>query len=344
MKLYMWMFLALLMPQVVWGATANITKVETKKVVIDVGASRGIVVGMKADVLTSAGQVVHPVTGENYGNRRVKIGEIEIQSVNSESATGTILVVYGTINVGDIVEGLVVIPSAQERMHMEIDEARSEIKALARSLADEIKGNQKGIEDLRRSLQRVGSSEQRLRQVMNAVQNMRERMVVFENRMTTMETQQQTMIMQDSSEVSVKDQVFEMEQRIKELEKQQAELETMSMKMATMPDPVQMPPQATSPAEDEIGALFPDEEEPVAESPWYLTWWFLAIVFAVIGLGVAAAVLMLKKKRAQSAAGGAGEADGGISMDDGFDELDGDDLIEDLPDDLPELETADDEI
>jgi hypothetical protein len=117
-------------------------------------------------------------------------------------------------------------------------------------------------------------------------------------------------------------------------------LETMSMKMATMPDPAQMPPQATSPAEDEIGALFPDEEEPVAESPWYLTWWFLAIVFAVIGLGVAAAVLMLKKKRAQSAAGGAGEADGGISMDDGFDELDGDDLIEDLP----ELETADDEI
>jgi hypothetical protein len=295
-------------------------------------------------VLTSAGQVEHPVTGENYGNRRVKIGEIEIKSVDAESATGNVLVAYGPINVGDIVEGLVVIPSEQERLQMDIDEARSEIKALARGLADEIKGNQKGIEDLRRSLQRVGSSEQRLRQVMNAVQNMRERMVVFENRISTMEEQQQLIVGRDSAEVSVKDQVVEMEQRIKLLETQQAELENLSMKMATMPDSSQKGQQQSPAVSDEIGALFPEEEESGAESPWYLTWWFLAIIFAVIGVGAGAAVLMLKKKRAQNAGGESGEGEEVISMDEGFDEVETDDLIDELPDDLPELETADDEI
>lgn len=340
MKLYIWMFLGLLMPQVALGATANITKVGPKKVVIDIGASRGIVVGMKADILTHTGQVVHPVTGEDYGNRRVKIGEMEVQSVDIESAEGRIVVAYGTINVGDIVDGLVAIPSEQERMQMDIDEARSEIKVLARSLADEIKSNQKGIDDLRRSLQRVGSSEQRLRQVMNAVQNMRERMVVFENRIANMEQQQQVMIEQDSAEVSVRDQVAEMEQRIKQLEVQQAELENMSMKVVAMTDSSDA--QTTEPMAqaDDLGALFPEEEE-VPESPWYLSWWFLAIVFGIIGIAAAGAVLMLKKKQAQGDAGAAD--DGELAMDDGFDEVETDDLIEELPDDLPELETADDE-
>jgi hypothetical protein len=343
MKLYMWMFLGLLMPQVAWGATANITKVESKRVVIDIGSARGVIVGMKADVLTSAGQIVHPVTGEDYGNRRVKIGEIEIQSVNVESAVGRIVAAYGPISVGDIADGLVVIPSEQERMQMDIDEARSEIKSLARSLADEIKGNQKAIDGIRRDLQRVGSSEQRLRQVMNAVQNMRERMVVFENRIATMEQQQKVMIAQDSSEVSVKDQVLEMEQRIKVIETQQKELEAMSMKMATMPDSMQgksaMQQGVQASAEsDNLDALFPEEEVP--ETPWYLAWWFLAIIFAVIGLAVGAAILMLKKKKTQ---GATGESVGGVMDESGFEEVETDDLMDDLPDDLPELETADDE-
>lgn len=342
MKLYIWMFLGVLLPQVAWGVTANITKIEKNKVVIDIGASRGLVAGMKADVLTNAGQVVHPITGENYGSRRVKIGEIEVTSVSPERAAGRIVVAYGPIQVGDIVEGLIALPSESERMQMDIDEARSEIKALARSLADEIKGNQKGIEDLRRALSRVGSSEQRLRQVMNAVQNMRERMVVFESRIATMEEQQQVMIAQDSSEVSVRDQVSEMEMRIKQLEAQQAELEAMSVKMAAMPDTM----AAQSPAatdEGELDALFPEEEEEPA-TPWYLSWWFLGVVFALIGSAAVGAILMLKKKQAQSGDGGGG-LDDEISMDDdGFEEVDGDDLIEELPDDLPELETADDEI
>ncbi|MBT4138432.1 MAG: hypothetical protein HOE48_10985 [Candidatus Latescibacteria bacterium] len=345
MKLYTWMFLGLLIPQVAWGVTANITKIENKKVVIDIGASRGLVAGMKADVLTNAGQVVHPITGENYGPRRVKIGEIEITSVSPEAAAGRILVVYGPIRVGDIVEGLIALPSEDERMQMDIDEARSEIKALARSLADEIKGNQKGIEDLRRSLSRVGSSEQRLRQVMNAVQNMRERMVVFENRIATMEQQQQVMISQDSLEVPVRDQVLEMEQRVKQLETQQAELESMSMKMAAItPDSI-MEEQPTATDEGELDALFPEDEEAEAETPWYFSWWFLGIVFAIIGLAAVAAILILKKKQGQSDGEGSADLDGDISIDeDGFEEVGGDDLIEDLPDDLPELETADDEI
>ena len=341
MKLYVWMFLGLLIPHIVWGATANITKVESKKVTLDIGATRGIVTGMKADILTNTGLVVHPVTGEDYGNRRVKIGEIEIVGVSAESSIGRIDVAYGPINVGDMVDGLVAIPSEQERMQMDIDEARSEIKVLARSLADEIKNNQKGIEDLRRSLQRVGSSEQRLRQVMNAVQNMRERMVVFENRIANMEEQQKVMIAQDSAEVSVRDQVAQMEGRIQQLETQQAELENMSMKMVTMTDTSRGQMVETPVAEDDLGALFPEEEEAPA-SPWYLSWWFLAIVFGVIGLAAAAAVLMLKKKQGESSAGAEG-GDDEIAMDDGFEEVATDDLIEELPDDLPELETADDE-
>ena len=123
MKLYIWMFLGLLIPQSAWGATANITKVESKKVTLDIGATRGIVTGMKADILTNTGLVVHPVTGEDYGNRRVKIGEIEIVGVSAESSIGRIDVAYGPINVGDMVDGLVAIPSEQERMQMDIDEA-----------------------------------------------------------------------------------------------------------------------------------------------------------------------------------------------------------------------------
>lgn len=345
MRRYIWMFLGVLLPQLAWGATANITKVDNKKVVIDIGASRGIVVGMKADVLTSAGEVVHPVTGESYGNRRVKIGEIEISNVDIESATGRLTLVYGPINVGDIVEGLVAIPSDQERMQMDIDEARAEIKSLARSLADEIKNNQKAIDGLRRDLQRVGSSEQRLRHVMNAVQNMRERMVVFEHRIASMEEQQKVMIAQDSAEVSVKDQIVEMDQRIKQLESQQAELEAMSMKMASMPADSAQGTQQKMPDEGgELDQLFPPEEEMEAESPWYLSWWFLAVVFGVIGVAAGLAILMLKKKQAQGSAEEAAGGDDDLGLEeDGFEQVESDDLIEDLPDDLPELETADDE-
>jgi len=344
MRRFIWVFMVLLLPQMAWGSRANITKVDAKKVVIDIGSSRGVVVGMKADVLTNAGEVLHPVTGESYGNRRVKIGELEVTKVDIESAEARIVVAYGPINEGDIADGLVVIPSEQERMQMDIDEARSEIKSLARSLADEIKSNQKSIEDLRRALQRVGSSEQRLQTVMNAVLNMRERMVVFENRIATMEQQQQLMIAQDSSEVSVRDQIVGMEERIKMLEEQQTELEAMSMKMVAPMDSTQKPQTNADMmvGEGDLGALFPEEEEEPSE-PWYLTWWFLAIIFALIGIVVGAVILMLKKKQGESASGGDALDDEMALDDEGFEEVETDDLIEDLPEDLPELETADDE-
>ena len=173
-----------------WGASANITKVEGNRIEIDIGSSRGVVVGMTADVLSDAGRIVHPVTGEDYGTRRVKIAEMAIIGVEPESAVGRLMVIYAPVKPGDTADGLVVIPSAEERMHMDIDEARAEIRALARDLADEINGNKKAIDDLRRTLTRIGSSERRLNSVMNAVQNMRERMVVMQSRMTQIEEYQ----------------------------------------------------------------------------------------------------------------------------------------------------------
>ncbi|MDA0709673.1 MAG: hypothetical protein O3B73_05615 [bacterium] len=176
---------------------------------------------------------------------------------------------------------------------------------------------------------------------MNAVQNMRERMVVFENRISTMEQQQQVFIARDSSEVSIKDQVVGMEERIKQLEAQQVELENISMKMAAPPEQPAAVEKKPDAEPEGVDALFPDEgEEPEADSPWYLTWWFLAMVFGVIGLAAAGAVLILKRKKGGNGAGSSGDGDGLANVS-GFEEAD--DLMDELPDDLPELETVDDE-
>jgi len=357
-----WVLLLLTLPQVAFGASAKVVRLEGKTVEIDIGATRGIELGMRADVLTEAGGIVHPVTGEDYGAQRVKIGELEIREVRAETAIGQLMVVYAPVKVGDIVDGLIAIPSAEERMLMDIDEARAEIKALARSLADEIKNNQKAIEDLRRTLQRIGSSERRLRSVMNAVQNMRERMVVIESRVVTLEEQQAT-IAQDTAEVDVlgKLNVSDLgvlergggEEIFLRVGDRTYRLNFEANRMDAVA-PSEMDVSAASsdgaPSLDEpIDDLFGEEGETEgegegeAETPWYMAWWFLGAVFAVIGLAAGAAVLMLKKKKGDSASPQPEmDADDDVAAD-GFEELDEDEIIEDLPDDLPELEPAEED-
>ena len=84
---------------------------------------------------------------------------------------------------------------------MELSQTQSEIKALARSLADEINANKKAIADLRGTLRSISSSEKRIKGLVNAVRNMRERLVTYEGRLVTLEEQQQAMIVSDTAEV-----------------------------------------------------------------------------------------------------------------------------------------------
>ena len=326
-----------------WGASANIIKVEGDRVEIDIGSARGIVVGMTADVLSDAGRVVHPVTGEDYGPRKVKIAEMAVLSVKSESAIGRLTVVYAEVKAGDIADGLIAIPSPEERMQMDIDEARAEIKALARDLADEINGNKKAIDDLRRTLQRVGSSERRLQSVMNNVQNMRERMVVMQNRMAQIE-EHQASIESDSAEVATRERIDEIEVRMEKLEAQQEEMTVMATQATTMRDTSQV--VATSPQMDEsLEDLFAEDEPEPEETPWYSSMWFLGIIGAlVVGLIAAGVILFLKKKKGSDTSGDAGdELEDADLEDDGFEVVDDDELVEELPDDLPELEIAEEE-
>lgn len=326
-----------------WGASANITKVDGNRIEIDIGSSRGIVVGMTADVLSDAGRIVHPVTGEDYGARRVKIAEMAIVNVGSESAVGHLIVIYAPVKPGDMADGLVAIPSPEERIQMDIDEARAEIKALARDLADEINGNKKAIDDLRLTLNRVNSSERRLRSVMNEVMNMRERMVVMQGRMQQIETYQAS-IENDSSEVATRERIDEIEARMSTLESQQEELTTMAMQtrpVRTDSGRTEMkPPSLDEPIDD----LFTDEEGVVEETPWYMSLWFLGIVVALVGVLVGGAILFMKKKKGgDSSAAGDDMLDDDVLDDGEFEEVVDGDMVEELPDDLPELETAEEE-
>lgn len=343
-----------LMAQGAWGATATIVRVDGKLVTIDLGASRGIVAGMTADVLTEAGRVVHPVTGEDYGLRRVKIGEIQIEKVEAETSVGRLTVTYGPVKAGDIADGLVAIPSQQEQMRMDIDEARAEIRALARGLTEEIKSNQKAIEDLRQALQRVGSSERRLQSAMNAVQNMRERMVLVESRVSKLEEQQKVAAIAQESETDVLGKLNVNDMGV--LERGQGEeiflrigdrtyrlnFEANRMEESVAPVTpvapagyVEQPPAVGRQIDESIAGLFDEPEaEAETETPWFMSWWFLAGVLGFVGFLGAVAVLLAKMKR---------RAGGGSMAQTEFEEVNEEAMVDELPDDLPELELAESE-
>lgn len=370
-QILIWLLMGILGPQAIWATTATIMRVEGKVVEIDIGALRGISVGMTADILSEAGRVVHPITGEDYGSRKVKIGEMTIEHVNAETALGRLTVMYAPVKVGDVAEGLIAIPSAQERMQMEIDEARSEIKSLARNLAEEIKANKKAIEDLRKTLQRVGSSEKRLQGVMNAVQNMREKLVLVESRVGTLEQQQQILIAKDTAEVDVLgklnindlgvltrgageeiilrvgDRSYKLNFETNKLEETQQPpvvVPTMEQPATTLPMPQTeiSPPvvEASPKIEERIDDLFA-EDKPEEPAEWYYQWQILAPVFGFVGILLAGLILMMKRrKRGGGSSGGKNKKGRGNS---GFEEVEEEETMVDDLDDLPELETAEEE-
>ena len=339
-------------PSSLFGATAKVVKAGPTSIQIDIGSDRGVSEGMVADVYKEAGRIIHPVTGEDYGVRRVKIARIEIINVNNKTADGRYLLQYAPVQPGDVVDGIAANPTREEQLQNEINEARSEIKALARSLADEIKNNQKSIEDLRQTLRRIGSSEKRLNSVLNAVRNMRERMVIIENKMEFLEEQQNEMVMQDSSEVNLLssldinelgvlqrgagDEVYlQVGNKMYRLDfegNQVAEVTTGDVAQS----PAAMEGEMTGSPVSEEDLLF--EEDPMEEAtPWYMNWQIAAGVL-FLGLVGAAAVLFLKKRK-QSGDDDSNDDDDEMDMEieeDSFPEAE----EEILADDLPDLEPA----
>ena len=331
-----------------YGAQAKVVKVEGKTVHLDVGSDRGMEVGMLADIYRQAEPIIHPVTGENLGSPRVKIGRIEIRKVEPTSAMGTILNQYAPVLPGDTAEGIDIDPTPEEQMQADVNEARAEIKALARSLADEIKANQKAIADLRRTLRRIGSSERRLTSLINTVKNMRERMVSIESKLTTLDEQQMEIIAQDTAEVGMMgpadvselgvlkresgDEVYiRVGNRMYRLSFAENRLieEGEAAQIADAGAGEAVPPPAEAEVDAEVEDLF--SEDPQEEMPWYKAYWWVALP---VGLLLAVGLLLLKLMRRQRPEG---SEEGEAGAEDGFQEV-GDEEV--IAEELPEPEAV----
>ena len=171
-----------LMPRTAQAGQAKILMADDRVVKIDAGVVRGVRVGMLAEIYTQSATLVHPVTGETYGNPKVKIARIEVTKVGAVTAEGKFIEHYAPVQPGDIVESIEVAPTAEDQIRASVAQTRAEMKEIARSLAAEIKDHDKSITALRETLRRIGSSERRLQSIANDVRNMRERMVTFESR------------------------------------------------------------------------------------------------------------------------------------------------------------------
>ncbi len=331
-----------------YGAEAKVIKADDNMVQIGMGLDREVKEGMIADVYRQAVPIIHPVTGENLGSPSVKIARIEIWKVEPTTATGRYLSRYAPVQMGDLVIGLEVAPSAEEKVRAEVKEARDEIKALARSLADEIKANQKSINDLRGTLRRVSSSERRLQTLINAVQNMRERMVTLESRVVSLEEQEQEWIHRDTSEVKEGSAADMNELRIlrpggeEEAALQRSGDEVLYLKLGDQmyrvsleqnllieESAMQTAAAGAEESETEQGDLLGDDlfEEPEAEVPWYKTYWWLILI------GPAGAVILLVLKMMRRPKEEASEE--GEEGEEGFAEAE---EMDEIPEAIPEPE------
>ena len=191
---------SLLSAATVYGQS-KIIKLEGRVVFIGIGADRELKKGMQADVYRQVEPIIHPVTKMDLGSPRVRIGRIELKKIGPNFSSARIMETYAPLKVGDLVEGLDVAPTSEEEIREEVSEARSEIKMLTKSLTDEIRANQKSISDLKGTLRRISGSEKRLNTLINAVRNMRERMVVMEGKIQTLEVRQEVIVARDTAEV-----------------------------------------------------------------------------------------------------------------------------------------------
>lgn len=334
----------LLSPGIVNADLLNVIKVEGKTVYVGAGADRGIQEGMVGEVYRKAEPIIHPVTGENLGAPSVKIAEIEITKTGPTFASGRYSVRYAPVEVGDVVVGLELIPTSEEKIKDEIAEARAEVKVLARGLANEIKSNQKAISDLRRTLRRIGSSERRLKTVINAVTNMRERMVSLEDRMQQLQTSQAELIERDTAEVETM-----MPADVHELgvlrRTEDEEIYLMvgdrSFRLSFEENRL-IEEQLVSGiqggtalvGEDPVPSLFEDEPPPKEETPWYIAYWWIVL------LGPLGAVVLLVLKMMKRKAPAEADEDEEDEAEEEFAEVDDEMMPEEIPE-PEEVEAAD---
>ena len=190
-----------IMPDPVHSGQAKILSSDDRTVKIGAGVDRGVRVGMLAEIYRQSAPLIHPITGENLGNPKVKIARVEVTKVGIVTAEAAFVEHYAPVQPGDIVESIEVAPTSEDQIRASVAQTRAEIKEIARNLAAEIKDNDKSIGDLRETLRKIGSSERRLQSIANDVRNLRERMVTFESRIVELEDGQAAMIMADTAEV-----------------------------------------------------------------------------------------------------------------------------------------------
>ncbi|MDA0746649.1 MAG: hypothetical protein O2954_09015 [bacterium] len=318
----------------VW-AQAKVIKVDNQVVHVGVGGDREVKVGMQADVYRQAEPIIHPVTGANLGSPKVRIARIEIRKVGPTFSSARYIEKYVPVEVGDLVEGLEVAPTLEEEIRSDVVQARAEIKMLAQSLADEIKGNKKAISDLRGTLQRIAGSEKRLDTLIRAVRNMREQMVVMDGRIGHLEQEQMALIQKDTAEVKMMG--MEDMHELKVLRRGDADdvyltvgdrMYRLSFETNTLVEEPMVQPAAmgSMPPGAPVEPLFPEEEMIEEEGSGWMSYWWIAPVLGLVG----AVVLFLLKAMKRKEEAPEEEDDGG------FVEAEDDDLGEDL--DLPEPE------
>ena len=328
---------------------AQVLSADDNTIKIGAGVDRGVRVGMLAEIYRQAAPLIHPVTGEDLGSPKVKIARIEITSVGAVSSEGRFVENYAPVEAGDVIESIEVAPTEEDQIRASIAVTQIRFKEIADGLASEIKNNQKAITDLRATLRRIGSSEQRLRAIANDVANMRERMVTIESRIGELETGQMQMIMQDSAEAfSVSDDMTQL-QVLRRDDSEEIHLligdRTFRLSFEDNALTEVIPGQAMGEMDMEGGVQdlldpLPEEEE---EAPWYMVYWWIAPVIGVLGAAAVIALRFLKRPAPEAEeAAGADEEGGGeiLAVDDGgFPEAeDGLDEIEDFEEEIPEPE------
>ncbi|MBR85219.1 MAG: hypothetical protein CMM29_00250 [Rhodospirillaceae bacterium] len=336
-----------LMPHTAQAGQAKILMADDRVVKIDAGVDRGVRVGMLAEIYTQSATLVHPVTGETYGNPKVKIARIEVTKVGAVTAEGKFIEHYAPVQPGDIVESIEVAPTAEDQIRASVAQTRAEMKEIARSLAAEIKDNDKSINDLRETLRRIGSSERRLQSIANDVRNMRERMVTFESRIVELEDNQQAMIMADTAEVKTLTPGDMTELKILRRDEEEAVYLQVGDRMYRLSfeqnalieeNPAMM---ARDEADGEMigdDLLEPMEEE--EEPSFYETYWWIAPVIGLLGAIVVVLMRFLKRpSEASDEEDGDEEGEDDIMMEaddgEGFPEAD-DDEVENFPEPEPE--------
>jgi len=320
---------------------------DSRTVTIDIGADRELRPGMEADIYRETEPIIHPQTKENLGRHRVRIARIRVDKVDTNTSVGLYLERFATVRNGDIVQGLSLAPTYEEEIRTEVTEARAEIKALARGLAEEIRTNQKEIAKIQSTLQRVDRTEQRMSTLINSVMNMRERMVAIEGRLDSLshhttlvdsisevqrigvsEFRELGVLTRDEDEavyLQVGDRVFLLNLQTEKLEEAtpQAVATTASQPMAKGMDDA----MAEASMDEE---LFP-EDETEEETPFYLAYWWIAPLLGVL-VGV---LLFLKKMMGRNTAAVDDEDD---SEDEPFPEADAHEDELELPEEIPDLE------